>query len=139
MMRIDDIYKMYEGKPLLKGISFAVQTGETVCLLGRSGSGKSTLLRIIAGIETPERGKVFWDDENLSGMAVHNRKFGFMFQDYALFPHKNVFENVAFGLRMQNLPENEIYQRVNSELEKVKLTSLAHRSVMELSGGEQQR
>jgi ABC-type Fe3+/spermidine/putrescine transport system ATPase subunit len=139
MLRIDDIYKMYEGKPLLRGISFTVQAGETVCLLGRSGSGKSTLLRIIAGIETPERGNVFWNEENLSGMAVHKRKFGFMFQDYALFPHKNVFENVAFGLRMQNLPENEINQRVNSELRKVNLISFANRSVMELSGGEQQR
>lgn len=139
MLRVDDIYKMYEGKPLLRGISFAVHAGETVCLLGRSGSGKSTLLRIIAGIETAERGNIFWGEENLSGTAVHNRKFGFMFQDYALFPHKNVFENVAFGLRMQNLSENEINQRVNSELKKVNLTSFAHRSVMELSGGEQQR
>ena len=119
MLRVDEIYKMYEGKPLLKGISFEVHAGETVCLLGRSGSGKSTLLRIIAGIETAEKGNIFWNNENLSGTAVHNRKFGFMFQDYALFPHKNVFENVAFGLRMQNLPEDEINLRVNSELKKV--------------------
>ena len=139
MLRVDNIYKMYEGKPLLRGVSFIVDAGETVCLLGRSGSGKSTLLRIIAGIETAEKGNIFWDGENLSGTAVHNRKFGFMFQDYALFPHKNVFENVAFGLRMQNLPEDEINQRVNSELNKVNLTSFAHRSVLELSGGEQQR
>jgi len=139
MLSITDIYKTYEGKPLLRGISFDVHEGETICLLGHSGSGKSTLLRIIAGIEKPEGGKVLWDGEDLVNLAIHKRNFGLMFQDYALFPHKNVFENVAFGLQMLNLPESTIKKGVNIELEKVKMINFAQRRIMDLSGGEQQR
>jgi len=139
MLHVENIHKKYEGKPLLQGISFDVHSGETIGLLGWSGSGKSTLLRIIAGIETPEQGKIFWNGDDLTNIPVHLRKFGFMFQDYALFPNKNVFENVAFGLRMQNLPKDEINKRVRTELEKVNLSAFTNRRVMELSGGEQQR
>jgi ABC-type Fe3+/spermidine/putrescine transport system ATPase subunit len=139
MLSIIDIYKTYEGKPLLRGISFDVHEDETICLLGHSGSGKSTLLRIIAGIEKPEGGKVLWDGEDLVNLAIHKRNFGLMFQDYALFPHKNVFENVAFGLRMLNLSEATIKERVNIELEKVKMVNFAQRRITDLSGGEQQR
>jgi len=139
MLSINNIYKTYEGKPLLRGISFDVHEGETICLLGHSGSGKSTLLRIIAGIEKPEAGKVLWDGEDLVNLAIHKRNFGLMFQDYALFPHKNVFENVAFGLQMMNLSESTIKERVNFELEKVKMVEFALRRISDLSGGEQQR
>jgi len=139
MLSVVDIHKMYEGKSLLRGISFNVHKGETICLLGHSGSGKSTLLRIIAGIEQPDHGNVFWDGENLLNIPIHKRNFGLMFQDYALFPHKNVFENVAFGLRMINFPASQIKDRVIEELTKVKMLQFANRSVAELSGGEQQR
>ncbi|HSM25652.1 MAG TPA: ABC transporter ATP-binding protein [Anaerolineaceae bacterium] len=139
MLVIKNLGKDYEGKPLLKGISFEVNQGETICLLGRSGSGKSTILRIIAGIEKPEAGDVFWDQQNLENIPVHKRKFGFMFQDYALFPHKNIYENVAFGLRMQKMDPDDIHEKVLENLEKVKLKELMHRQVADLSGGEQQR
>ncbi|PKO17729.1 MAG: iron ABC transporter ATP-binding protein [Chloroflexi bacterium HGW-Chloroflexi-10] len=139
MLAVVDLYKNYEGQPLLKGVSFEAAAGETVCLLGRSGSGKSTILRIIAGIETAEQGKILWQGRDLTDVPVHQRAFGFMFQDYALFPHRNVFENVAFGLRMQNLSKAEIVRRTSAVLEKVNMTSFAKRSVTELSGGEQQR
>lgn len=139
MLSVVDIHKMYEGKSLLRGISFDVHKGETICLLGHSGSGKSTLLRIIAGIEQADHGNVFWDGGNISDIPIHKRNFGLMFQDYALFPHKNVFENVAFGLRMLNFPLSQIKERVNEELSKVKMLQFANRSVAELSGGEQQR
>ncbi len=139
MLSIKSIYKTYENQPLLNGVSFEVQQGETVCLLGRSGSGKSTILRIIAGIEKPENGQVFWKNEDLETVPVHKRNFGFMFQDYALFPHKNVFDNVAFGLRMKNLPEDETNEKVINILKKVKLDQFQHRDVTDLSGGEQQR
>jgi ABC-type Fe3+/spermidine/putrescine transport system ATPase subunit len=139
MLSVTNIYKEYENKPLLQGVSFDVQQGETICLLGRSGSGKSTILRIIAGIEAPESGDVFWKNQNLKEVPVHKRKFGFMFQDYALFPHKNVYENVAFGLKMQNLPVDLVEEKVSSVLAKVKMQEFRHRQVTDLSGGEQQR
>lgn len=139
MLYVRDIWKSYEGQPLLCGVSFRVALGETICLLGASGSGKSTLLRIIAGLEQPERGEVLWDEQNLAGVPVHQRGFGLMFQDYALFPHRSVGENVAFGLRMQNLPKTEIAQRVRQALDLVNMESFARRRVTDLSGGEQQR
>ncbi len=108
MLEVMNIYKNYEGQPLLQGISFTVNKGETVCLLGASGSGKSTLLRIIAGLETSDQGEVLWDGVDISNLPVHQRRFGLMFQDYALFPHKSVQENVAFGLEMQQVPRSEI-------------------------------
>lgn len=138
-LSIRNIHKMYEGKPLLKGISFDVGQGETVCLLGPSGSGKSTLLRIIAGLEEAESGQVLWDGVDLANVPVHQRHFGLMFQDYALFPHRRVAENVAFGLRMQNLPKEEINKRVGEALERVNMSEFANRRVTDLSGGEQQR
>jgi spermidine/putrescine transport system ATP-binding protein len=139
MLELIDIHKTYEDQPLLTGISFAVGAGETVCLLGASGSGKSTLLRIIAGLEQPESGQVLWDGANLASVPVHLRNFGLVFQDYALFPHLTVVENVAFGLRMQNLSQDEIKLRVTASLERVNLSGFANRRVTDLSGGEQQR
>ena len=138
-LEIRNIQKEYEGSPLLKGISFEVNTGEVLCLLGRSGSGKSTLLRIIAGIEDCEGGQVLWDGEDMSTVPTHLRRFGLMFQDYALFPHLNVHDNVAFGLRMQGEQKESIESKVAAALDRVNLTGFAGRSVTDLSGGEQQR
>lgn len=138
-LKLQNIEKEYEGKPLLKGVSLEVSTGEVLCLLGRSGSGKSTLLRIIAGIETADSGSVLWEGQDLSATPTHLRHFGLMFQDYALFPHLNVEENVAFGLRMQGYPPQQIQQRVKEALEQVNLVGFEKRSVTDLSGGEQQR
>ena len=139
MLELIDIHKTYENKPLLSGISFSVEAGETVCLLGSSGSGKSTLLRIIAGLEKPERGQVLWKGRDMASLPVHERKFGLVFQDYALFPHLTVAENVAFGLKMKKLPQDEIKLRVAASLEQVNMGGFANRSVTDLSGGEQQR
>jgi len=139
MLTIHQVEKTYEGQPLLKKVSFTVQNDETVCLLGSSGSGKSTLLRIIAGLEDAEGGSVTWDGQDLTNIPVHEREFGLMFQDYALFPHRNVTENIAFGLRMQGLPKEVIKKKVNAALETIHMTTFAKRKVTELSGGEQQR
>jgi ABC-type Fe3+/spermidine/putrescine transport system ATPase subunit len=139
MLELVDIHKTYENQPLLFGISFTVEVGETVCLLGASGSGKSTLLRIIAGLEHPESGQVLWNGEELAAVPAHQRNFGLVFQDYALFPHLTVAENVAFGLRMQNLPQDEIKLRVVTSLKQVNLGRFANRHITDLSGGEQQR
>ena len=139
MLEVRDIHKIYERQPLLQGVSLSVSAGETVCLLGASGSGKSTLLRIITGLEQPDQGQVLWDGEDLAAIPVHRRRFGLMFQDYALFPHRSVAENVAFGLRMQGLHHEEIQARVFTALSQVNMESFAARRVTELSGGEQQR
>ena len=111
-LRVVNIFKHYDGAPLLNGLSLEVHSGEILCLLGRSGSGKSTLLRIIAGLEKAEKGEVLWNGENLANTPTHLRKFGLMFQDYALFPHRNVEENVAFGLEMMRLPKEKVSEMV---------------------------
>ncbi len=139
MLEAHHIFKTYESKPLLKDISFHVDTGETICLLGASGSGKSTLLRIIAGLEEPDSGFVSFAGQNLSSAPPHLRDFGLVFQDYALFPHLNVNENVGFGLRMRRLPGDEILRRVANSLEMVNMSGFENRQVTDLSGGEQQR
>jgi ABC-type Fe3+/spermidine/putrescine transport system ATPase subunit len=108
-------------------------------LLGASGSGKSTLLRIIAGLEDAESGFVSFNGMDLTSTPPHLRDFGLVFQDYALFPHLNVYDNVAFGLRMRRLPSDEVVERVASSLETVNLTGFENRQVTDLSGGEQQR
>jgi ABC-type Fe3+/spermidine/putrescine transport system ATPase subunit len=139
MLEVINLHKSYEGAPLLCGISFTVAEDETICLLGPSGSGKSTLLRIIAGLESPEQGSVRWEGQDLASIPAHRRGFGLVFQDYALFPHLNVIDNVAFGLKMLDLPREEIELRVTNVLEKVNLSGFENRRVTELSGGEQQR
>lgn len=139
MLEVLHILKTYEGQPLLDGISFTVTPGETVCLLGPSGSGKSTLLRIIAGLEAAEEGHVYWEKENITHVPPHRRRMGMVFQDYALFPHLTVAENVAFGLRMQGWSPQERQERVQEVLERVRLTGFEARRVTDLSGGEQQR
>ncbi len=139
MLRVEEIFKDYDGKPLLKGISFEVQEGELVCLLGSSGSGKSTMLRIIAGLEKPESGKVYWNDVEYTDKPTHERDFGLMFQDYALFPHRSVAENIAFGLRMARRSKAEIDSLVEKGLKSIHMQEFANRPVTELSGGEQQR
>lgn len=139
MLEVQHIFKAYEGKPLLSDISFKVDTGETVCLLGASGSGKSTLLRIIAGLEGADTGSISFNNIDITSTPPHLRDFGLVFQDYALFPHLNVTENVAFGLKMRRLPHDEMVQRVANSLELVNLSQFGTRKVTDLSGGEQQR
>jgi spermidine/putrescine transport system ATP-binding protein len=139
MLEVNHVFKTYEGKPLLNDISFKVDIGETICLLGASGSGKSTLLRIIAGLESSDAGIVSFNGVDLASTPPHLRDFGFVFQDYALFPHLNVNDNVAFGLKMRRLPQDEIAERAASSLEMVNLSGFGLRRVTDLSGGEQQR
>ncbi|WKZ48278.1 MAG: ABC transporter ATP-binding protein [Anaerolineales bacterium] len=139
MLEVQNIFKSYEDKPLLNGISFDIAEGETVCLLGASGSGKSTLLRMIAGLESPDSGFIAFDGFDLASTPPHLRDFGLVFQDYALFPHLDVHDNVAFGLRMRRLRVEEITERVASSLKLVNLEGFEKRSINDLSGGEQQR
>lgn len=139
MLELRNVVKSYEGKPLLTDISFTVAEGETICLLGASGSGKSTILRMIAGLNFPERGAILLNDLDLAQTPPHLRDFGLVFQDYGLFPHLDVFDNIAFGLKMRNASAEEIKQRVSVLLEQVNLSGFDSRRVTDLSGGEQQR
>ncbi len=138
-LSIQNIHKTFGTTRALNGVSFEVRRGEIVALLGPSGCGKSTLLNVIAGLETPDAGDVLWQGRSLAAVPPHKRGFGLMFQDYALFPHMNVFENVAFGLRMGGLPPEEVRLRVGELLELVGLPGFEKRDVDTLSGGEQQR
>lgn len=139
MLSIERATVCFGPKAALDDVTLTVRAGELISVLGPSGSGKSTLLRAIAGLEPLAQGVVRWDGEDLTAVPPHRRRFGLMFQDYALFPHKDVAGNVAFGLRMQNRPAAEVRRRVAEVLALVDLDGFEQRSVTTLSGGEQQR
>ena len=143
LLSITNLTKRFADKVALSAINLEVPTGEIVCLLGPSGCGKTTLLRIVAGLETFDAGALRCNRQDLTEVPPHQRDFGLMFQDYALFPHKNVFDNVAFGLKMQaggsNVRFTNIEQRVREMLALVGLAGFEQRSVNDLSGGEAQR
>jgi ABC-type Fe3+/spermidine/putrescine transport system ATPase subunit len=138
-LNISKIDKSFGDNRVLREITFEVEFGEIVVLLGPSGCGKSTLLNIIAGLEPADQGEILWNGANIGGIPPHKRGFGLMFQDHALFPHRNVFDNVAFGLQMARWPRDKIDQRVSEILELVGLPDFAQRDVNTLSGGEGQR
>ncbi len=138
-LQVTGLFKSFGGTPALRGISFDVAQGEIFALLGPSGCGKSTALAVIAGLEKPERGQVAWEGLSLDDVPAHRRGFGLMFQDFALFPHMDVFANVAFGLRMARLSAEQTDRRVAEVLLLVGLPGFIHRDVNTLSGGEQQR
>ena len=138
-LELHGLHKTFGETQAIKGISLGVGQGEIIALLGPSGCGKSTTLEIIAGLEPPDRGDILWDGASILDMPPHKRGFGLMFQDFALFPHLNVYENVSFGLRMANLPPDRIRSRVEEVLELVNLPGFGERDVNTLSGGEEQR
>jgi ABC-type Fe3+/spermidine/putrescine transport system ATPase subunit len=139
ILEIHRIRKSYPDGWSLENVSFSVSEGEVFCLLGPSGCGKMTLLRLIAGLETPDGGQMLARGEDITFVPPHLRGFGLMFQEYALFPHKDVSGNVAFGLRMQNLDRQSLSARVSEVLDLVGLAGFEYRDVSQLSGGERQR
>ncbi len=139
LLEVRDIHISFEGTQVLHGVSFEVEAGEIVCLLGPSGCGKTTLMRVIAGLETADWGQVLLDGQVIDHLPAHKRGFGLMFQEYALFPHKNVYENVVFGLRMAGWGPERARQRVAEVLQLVGLAGFEERDVTGLSGGERQR
>jgi len=138
-LEIRGISKFYGETTALEEISFQMETGEILSLLGPSGSGKTTLLEIIAGLQDPDAGICRWNGRDLQGIPTYQRGFGLMFQEFALFPHRNVAENVAFGLRMQEWTAARIQSRTAEVLDLVGLDGYEQRDVGTLSGGEQQR
>lgn len=139
-LSVDDVSVAYgAGTPVVRHASFAVATGEVIALLGPSGCGKSTLLRAIAGLEPLAGGAVSWDGADLAPIPPHRRGFGLVFQDGQLFTHRDVAENIAYGLRVQHMPRAEREARVAELLELVGLPGFGARAVTDLSGGERQR
>ncbi len=138
-LSIEHITKSFGSTLALDDVTFQVAESEIIAIVGPSGSGKSTLLGIIAGLDLPDRGQVLWDGEPLRQVPVYRRGFGLMFQDFALFPHRSVAENVAFGLQMARWDRERIAERVDEVLELVGLPGFGDRDVNTLSGGEQQR
>jgi len=142
-IRTVDVAKEFGRTGALRGVTLTIEDGELIALLGPSGSGKTTLLRVIAGLEAPTAGRVFFGDEDATGAAVQQRRIGFVFQNYALFKTMSVADNVAYGLRVlpraERPPRAEIRKRVRELLDLVQLSGLERRFPRQLSGGQQQR
>ena len=139
LLILKNISKRFDQTPAVSDVSLEVERGEFFGLLGPSGCGKTTTLRMIAGLEKPDSGSIEFDGTDITNRPAERRGFGMVFQNYALFPHLNVAENVAFGLRARHKPAAEIRDRVTSALELVQLPGYEKRRVDELSGGQQQR
>ena len=139
LVQLAGIRKCFDGKEVIPQLDLTINTGEFLTLLGPSGCGKTTVLRLIAGLETVDSGRIMLDNEDITHVPAENRYVNTVFQSYALFPHMTVFENVAFGLRMQKTPAAEITPRVMEALRMVQLETFAQRKPHQLSGGQQQR
>ena len=139
IIEIKDLNKSFDGNKILKNITFYIRNNEFITLLGPSGCGKSTTLRIIAGFETADSGIVNFEGEDLLKVPAHKRNINTVFQRYALFPHLDVFDNVAFGLKIKKVPKKDIEQRVNKALATVGLADYGSRYIDQLSGGQMQR
>lgn len=139
LIQIEDLCKTFDGTEVLKHIDLDINRHEFVTLLGPSGCGKTTTLRIIGGFETPDSGRVLFDGVDIVGVPPYKRQVNTVFQRYALFTHLNVFDNIAFGLRLKKTDSKVIRQKVGEMLELVNLNGFEKRSVSALSGGQQQR
>lgn len=136
---IDRIVKIFEGQSVLRELSLHIPDGAFYTLLGPSGCGKTTLLRCIAGFYEPDGGRLLFDQDDMTRVSAHRRDIGMVFQDYALFPDKTAFDNVAYGLRARGVARAEIRDRVSEALDKVGLAALAQRYPAQMSGGQRQR
>ena len=136
---LKDIRMSFDGETVLDGIDLSIKDGEFVTLLGPSGCGKTTTLRIIAGFESPDSGDVFFEGKKINAVPPHKRSINTIFQRYALFPHLNVYENIAFGLKVKKVAKSEIPEKIDEMLKLVNLKGLEKRRIETLSGGQQQR
>ncbi|WP_394187219.1 ABC transporter ATP-binding protein [Paenisporosarcina quisquiliarum] len=140
IIRFDQVSKSYDGAgTVLNNVSFEIERGKFYTLLGPSGCGKTTILRLIAGFMEPTSGNLYFNGKNINKVPANERQVNTVFQDYALFPHLNVFENVAFGLRIKKLKKDEVNRRVLEALKFVNLEGFENREIVEMSGGQKQR
>jgi ABC-type sugar transport system ATPase subunit len=136
---LHDVEKMFGPVRAVRGVSFEIHDGAFVTLLGPSGCGKTTTLNLIAGLETPTRGEIFLDAQRITDWAPHERRMAMVFQNYALYPHMNVYGNMAFSLKLAKQPRREIDARVRGVARALEIDHLLERRVAQLSGGQQQR
>ena len=139
IMEFQHVSKQYDDNVVLRDISFEIEAGKFYTLLGPSGSGKTTILRLIAGFDHPSSGKIYFDGKQINDIPANQRQVNTVFQDYALFPHMNVAENVAFGLQIKGVKKAEIKQRVKEALHLVQLDGYDDREITAMSGGQRQR
>ncbi len=139
MVRFEGVVKRFGKVVAVEKIDLDIAEGELVTLLGPSGCGKTTLLRILAGLETPTEGDIYIRGKRINDVPIYKRNLGMIFQNYALFPHKTIFDNVAFGLKYRDVPKDEVRERVGRALEMVRLPGVEKRYPAQLSGGQQQR
>ncbi len=139
MVDIHNIHKHFGSVRAVDGVSLSIEQGEMICLLGPSGCGKTTLLRVLSGFLSPDEGRIEMDGKDVTALPPDKRPTSLVFQNYALFPHMNVFENIAFGLRVRKMPLAEIRESVGEMLELVGLSGMEERAIRQLSGGQQQR
>lgn len=139
ILELRNVTKEYDGQVVLKGISFNVKEGEFITLLGPSGCGKTTILKIIGGSQKPNSGEILFEDKNLIPIPINKRQFNTIFQSYALFPHLNVFDNVAFGLTIKKTKKDIIEREVMRQIHQVGLEGYENKKIDELSGGQKQR
>ncbi|WBX35877.1 spermidine/putrescine ABC transporter ATP-binding protein [Mycoplasma capricolum] len=139
ILELRNVTKEYDGQVVLKGISFNVKEGEFITLLGPSGCGKTTILKIIGGSQKPNSGEILFEDKNLIPIPINKRQFNTIFQSYALFPHLNVFDNVAFGLAIKKTKKDIIEREVMRQIRQVGLEGYENKKIDELSGGQKQR
>lgn len=139
LIQFKNIVKEFDGQLVLRGINLDIYENEFVTLLGPSGCGKTTLLRILGGFLTADEGQVLFDNEDITQLPPYKREINTVFQKYALFPHMNVYDNVAFGLKIKKEPKDVIEQKVKRMLKLVGLEEYGKRQVTEMSGGQQQR
>lgn len=139
LIKLEGISKSFEDQLVLDHIDLSIRKNEFLTLLGPSGCGKTTTLRILGGFEQPDTGRVLHEDKDIGDVPPYKRNINTVFQRFALFPHMNVFNNIAFGLNIKKLPKNEIEKKVKRALEQVNLVGYGNRSISQLSGGQQQR
>lgn len=136
---LENLTKNYGNVKAVDNVNLEIENKEFVTLLGPSGCGKTTTLRMIAGLEAPTSGRIYFDGKPVTDVPPHKRNVAMVFQDYALYPHMNAFENIAFSLRMRKVPENEIQEQVTNTARLLRIEHLLNRMPTELSGGEKQR
>lgn len=138
-IRLENIKKSYDGEVIVENLNLTIPAGKFFALLGPSGSGKTTLLRLMGGFETVDAGKIYLDNEDITYLPINQRHINTVFQNYALFPHLNVFDNVAYSQRIKNVPEDILQQRVLKVLKTVHLENHSYKAITQLSGGQKQR
>ena len=138
-IKLDNVTKIFNGEVILENLNLTIPSGKFFALLGPSGSGKTTILRLVAGLEQPDAGKIFLGDEDITAVPINERRVNTVFQNYALFPHMNVFDNVAYSLRIRKVAENIVEQKVIKALKTVHLEKHIYKAIQQLSGGQKQR